>query len=620
MQLVSLALLAAAFSASFVQEKETVKERESGHKYDVEATILGSDKVGHVTGTGIREKTVFAVNVYSFALYVEPTKAQELLAPAGETRGHAARETQGQAMNGVGAAHTPEITTVMRDLMNYLDRRLALVIPIAALCAVHGWAWPGPSQQSAVEDPAPPVVREPSAARPVPKAQAALVRGATARALTEGATVEDWPQLHGPQHDGVCREAPLAARFAESGPPLVWRLATGEGYAAPSALAGELVLFHRVGDEEVIDCLVAETGQRRWRLGYPCGYLDEFGYSTGPKCSPLLEGEYGWTYGIEGVLSAFHLPSGTLLWRRDLMREFEVPKGFFGVGATPLLAGDELILNLGVPGGPCVAAFDKRTGKLVWGTGKNYLASYSTPALARIAGRDKVLVFAGGKLRPPQGGLLVIDLEDHTVDVDFPWRSRTYYSVNASTPIVRGADVFLSEAYGLGAVRLALRADDETGALEATSVWKNERFDMHWHTPLTLDGHLYGFAGQGERAAELVCVDWETGATRWRNPLTFEQELEGQNGLRKVQRGVYRGALLHTHLGTLCLGEWGDLLVLDLSPKGAEVRAQTKLFEADQTWSLPLIHRGLLYVCQNTQDRARGTPPSLRCYDLRGES
>jgi hypothetical protein len=76
------------FSLSFVplvlalspQTPQQVKEPESGHKYDVMQVALGAETSLALTGVGIREKTIFAVNVYSFGLYIEPTKARELFA------------------------------------------------------------------------------------------------------------------------------------------------------------------------------------------------------------------------------------------------------------------------------------------------------------------------------------------------------------------------------------------------------------------------------------------------------------------------------------------------------------------------------------------------------------
>ncbi|MEQ8764611.1 MAG: PQQ-binding-like beta-propeller repeat protein [Planctomycetota bacterium] len=471
---------------------------------------------------------------------------------------------------------------------------------------------PAQEAKGPIKDPAPPEVHAPGDARPVSRATPGLERHRSPKPLADGAVTEDWPRFLGPRHDATSKESPIDKTFGEEGPSLVWDLKTGDGYASPSIAGDSLVLFHRLGDEEIVDRLDPETGERYWRQSYPTEYIDDFGYSGGPKCSPILEGDLCWTYGIEGVLTALHLPSGTVLWQRNLSKDFEIPKGFFGVGAPPLLWGDELIINIGVPGGPCVAGFDKKTGRLLWGAGSSYLASYASPSPATLGGREKIVVFAGGKLRPPKGGLMIIDRESHTIDLEYPWRSRTYYSVNASTPIVHDGSIFISESYGLGGTRLVI--DDEVAAEPA---WTNERFDMHWHTPLLRAGHLYGFAGQKERACELVCVDWKTGEERWRESITWDEEIEGNAGPRRVTRGVYRGSLLQVDGATLCLGEWGDLLWLKLSPKGLEVLARTKLFDADQTWSLPVISRGLLYICQNTPARVTRSAPRLYCYDMR---
>ena len=49
-----------------------------------------------------------------------------------------------------------------------------------------------------------------------------------------------------------------------------------------------------------------------------------------------------------------------------------------------------------------------------------------------------------------------------------------------------------------------------------------------------------------------------------------------------------------------------------ISPKGVKILAQAQLFKAPETWGVPTISRGLLYVNQN----AMGS--RLLCYDLRG--
>ena len=66
------------------------------------------------------------------------------------------------------------------------------------------------------------------------------------------------------------------------------------------------------------------------------------------------------------------------------------------------------------------------------------------------------------------------------------------------------------------------------------------------------------------------------------------------------------------------MGEFGDLAWIELSPKGAKILSRTKLFAAPETWTLPALSNGRLYVSQNEPGRG-GTKPRLICYDLRAK-
>ena len=56
---------------------------------------------------------------------------------------------------------------------------------------------------------------------------------------------------------------------------------------------------------------------------------------------------------------------------------------------------------------------------------------------------------------------------------------------------------------------------------------------------------------------------------------------------------------------------------MNLTPKGYKEVARAWLFAARESWALPVLSRGLLYVVQNTRDALSGVPPRLLCYDLR---
>ena len=433
--------------------------------------------------------------------------------------------------------------------------------------------------------------------------------------LSPEAVTEDWPAFLGGQHNGVIRETHLQTRWPAGRPRLVWEMNKGTGYSAPSVVGRRLVFFHRVDDREVIECLEAETGERTWQVGYASRYRDRYGYNNGPRASPVIEDGRVYTLGAEGMLRCTDLGSGQSHWVRNLKTQFEQPQGFFGVTATPLVEGNLLIVNVGAPGhttGACVVAYDKVTGEQVWQTGDQWGASYASPVPALIHGRRRVLVVAGGESRPPVGGLLCIDPADGRIDFRFPWRSRSYESVNAACPVAIGNRVFVSASYGTGGALVDIAPN-----FRHRVVWTTQELATHFNTSIHHEGFLYGFDGRHQENAALVCLDLDRGAETWR----FVPEwIETYEAYGRTQRKPYtagRGMLLRADGRFLCLGESGHLLWLELSPAKHEVVARTWLFAAGQSWTPPVISRGLLYVTQNARDFITGDPPRLLCYDLR---
>lgn len=429
------------------------------------------------------------------------------------------------------------------------------------------------------------------------------------RALSASARTHDWTTFLGPTHNAVSTETKLSRKLP---PPLVWEFSKGTGYASP-AIAGErLVFFHRAGNAESVECMHPETGKAIWRHRYPTTFEDRYGYNNGPRASPIIDGDVVYTAGAQGALRCLELASGKVRWMRDINKEYKVPQDFFGSAATPLIEGDLLILNVGAPGGPCVVALQKADGKEAWRAGKEWGPSYASPIPALVHGKRRVFVFAGGESNPPTGGLLSIDPANGKVDFAFPWRSKSYESVNASCPVIFDNKVFVSATYRTGGALLEITPDFKHKVLFTTP-----EFGLHFSTPVYRDGVLYGFDGRNEPDASLACLDPATGKIAWRETPEWTETFE-MNGQQREQRlGTFRGTLLAVDGDYLCLGELGHLLWMSLTPKGYKQISRAWLFAARESWALPVLSRGLLYVTQNTRDMRNGAGPRLLCYDLR---
>lgn len=470
-----------------------------------------------------------------------------------------------------------------------------------------------------VADPAPPTPADLPAAPAAERAKNAdAAFHAAPKPLPDGAAVHEWPSFLGPNHNMVCGETKLLAKLPENGPKLVWETARGEGYAAPAVLGERVVHFHRVANQEVVECLHAGTGERYWRVTWGSRYRDRYGYSGGPRCSPVIGGEAGkehvYALGVEGKLHCIELATGRVRWKRDLLNEFAIKQNFFGVGSTPLIEAGKLIINVGAPKGPCVAAFDLMTGKMLWGAAaKGWGPSYASPVPATIHGKRRVLVFAGGETdlgEAVSGGLVCLDPENGAVDFTFDWRGDRRESVNASSPlVVDGNRVLVSECYGAGGALVEIDA-----AMKAKPVWTNKTFGTHFMVAVQQGEHLYGVDGHGPQDAVLCCVEAKTGKELWRTQPEWKEML----GERQITIGTYRAWLMPVDGRWLMLGEFGHLLWAELTPQGYKEQSRGKLFAASETWTPPVLSRGLLYICQNNPDRVSGTGARLLCYDLRG--
>jgi outer membrane protein assembly factor BamB len=409
----------------------------------------------------------------------------------------------------------------------------------------------------------------------------------------------DWPRFLGPADNCTTPESGLVQSLPQN-LPILWEMEKGEGMGGP-AIAGEsLFIFHRRDENEVVECRNASTGAAKWTKEYPAPYRPRYGGGHGPRTGPVFAEGRVFTFGVSGILTAFDAGTGAILWQRDCVRDFEMQPAFFGHGSTPLVVGNRLIVQIGgkESGLPLqCAALDVATGKKLWTTTHEWGASYASPIAATIHGRECVLVFAGGMSRPPTGGLLVIETATGKVLASEPHRADIAESVNASTPaVVSGNRIFVSEAYTAGGLCIEIGADFSTKV-----AWRDEMLGFYWMTPLVRDGAIFGVSGMNERLAEFTAHDVATGKPLWRD------DLGGSFG---------RASILSTGDGVLCLGESGDLAWLELSRKGAKILSQTKLFHAPESWTLPALSGGRLYVSQNEPGNASGKR-RLICYDLR---
>ncbi|MFO1497195.1 MAG: PQQ-binding-like beta-propeller repeat protein [Verrucomicrobiota bacterium] len=321
-------------------------------------------------------------------------------------------------------------------------------------------------------------------------------------ALPLAALAADWPQFLGPTRNGLYSGTDVAGAWPKDGPLRVWQMTVGAGFSGPVAQTGKVILFHRLEDKEVVDCLKATDGARLWRFEYPTGYADDFGFDNGPRAAPTIAAGKVFTFGAEGTLHALDFETGRKIWSISVKDQLQAPKGFFGMACSPLFADGKVLLNVGGAEDAGIVAFEAGTGQLVWRATADE-ASYASPVAAMIEGKFRAIFFT-------RSGLVVLDPATGRIEFEFSWRARAHASVNAATPLVKDDSIFLSASYGTGAVLLQVKGK----ALE--KVWSSDdALSSHYATPVERNGFLYGFHGRQEYGQSLRCLEWKTGKVRW---------------------------------------------------------------------------------------------------------
>jgi outer membrane protein assembly factor BamB len=203
-----------------------------------------------------------------------------------------------------------------------------------------------------------------------------------------------WPQFRGPNASGIA--APGAAPPVEFGPSkrLLWQQALPPGHSSPAVWGDRLFLtaFEPASKKLELICVSGKTGEILWRRTAPAAQIEETHAVSNPAtASPALDRDRVYAYfSSYGVMAFDH--SGVAQWTAPLA----MPKTHHGSGASPVLAGDLLIVNHDAMQGGYLLALDRRTGSTAWrqeyARQPGRVESYSTP----VVWRDQLVLHRAG--------------------------------------------------------------------------------------------------------------------------------------------------------------------------------------------------------------------------------
>lgn len=205
---------------------------------------------------------------------------------------------------------------------------------------------------------------------------------------------DDWPQFRGPNSSGVSDNTALPVSF---GPEqnVVWKTVLPAGHSSLVLTQDRIFVTAFEANKLWVICLDRATGKTRWQREVPKNRAQELHKANSPASpSPVTDGQNVYAFFTDFGLISFDA-AGKERWRMPL-GPFNNP---FGMGASPVLAGDTLLLNCDSESGSFFVAVNKETGKVRWRNERpDATRGFSTPVLFQPArGGQQVLV--AGSLR-----------------------------------------------------------------------------------------------------------------------------------------------------------------------------------------------------------------------------
>lgn len=399
------------------------------------------------------------------------------------------------------------------------------------------------------------------------------------------ASAGEWPQILGPNRNGIAEQEMLADTFPAGGPKTVWSRQVGNGFSGVAVAEGKAVVFHRLGGVERVEALDALTGKPLWKKDSPTAYQPAFVEDNGPRATPVIHKEHVYTYGAMGQLRCFDLATGNLIWERDTFEDYnskrpfrgEPPEGYFGIGSTPLIVDDKLIVNVGgdeMDAG--IVAFALKDGHTLWKS-TSERAGYSSPILATVGNVRHVICITR---------LSVVSLDPANGDVRFRFPfNAPGPKVSAANPVMLGENLFVTASYSAGAVFAQVQPK------EAKILWQNDDLlSSQYTTPIVVDGKLIGIHGRQDIGDPVLrCIDPKTQQVLWEKD------------------GLGYATLLAADGKLLILTTEGELVLAALDTKAYRELGRARLSD-NTVRALPALANGLFYV-RDTE--------TLKCFNLK---
>lgn len=188
---------------------------------------------------------------------------------------------------------------------------------------------------------------------------------------------DDWSQFRGPNGTGISGTTRLPVEF---GPArnVEWKTPLPPGHSSPVLGRTRIFMTGFEGNKLFTICVDRKTGRLLWQREVPRKRSDRLLKPNNPASpSPVTDGENAYVFFQDfGLIS--YAPDGRERWRLPL-GPFNT---YFGMGASPILVDDKVVMPCDQDTNSFLIAVDKTSGRVRWKVDRPWVISgYSTPIL-----------------------------------------------------------------------------------------------------------------------------------------------------------------------------------------------------------------------------------------------
>jgi outer membrane protein assembly factor BamB len=253
---------------------------------------------------------------------------------------------------------------------------------------------------------------------------------ALAVTLTTFAHAADWPRFRGPNGTGVAADAPLPDKVGPS-QNVIWKTTLPPGHSSPVIVGDRIFVTAFEGEKLLTMALNRTSGKVLWRKEAPRDRQEKLDKQNSPASpTPVADGKNVYVFFPDyGLLS--YTVEGVPRWAVRLGPFHNT----YGMGSSPVLAGDKVVLICDQSLGSFAVAFSQADGKQIW----------KTPRPEAVSGHSTPIVY-----QPKDGPTEIIAPGSFRMDAYDLQTGKTVWYVNGlasemkSVPVLDGDMIYIN--------------------------------------------------------------------------------------------------------------------------------------------------------------------------------